>query len=129
MPLFLRRYAHIRRTVPVRRRRLTPRRGPLRSKAFRWFVSLHPCHVCRCFPSDPCHTKNNGTSSKGPDSGCANLCRVHHDEYDAGREAFERKYGVDMQAQAARLWLIWNARSANARNVRAMETAEESGNV
>jgi hypothetical protein len=39
--------------------------------------------------------------SKGPDSSCVPLCRKHHDEYDAGRKAFEKKYGVSMKALAA----------------------------
>jgi len=68
-------------------------------------------------------------SSKGPDSTCANLCRFHHDEYDAGREAFELKYGVDMPAQAAKLWKAWKAGRANARNLKTLEPAEESGNA
>src|SRR5690349_14876358 len=33
---------------------------------------------------DPAHTENNGTSSKGPDSSCAPLCRRHHLVYDLG---------------------------------------------
>lgn len=52
-------------------------------------------------PTDPAHTQNNGTSSKGPDSSCVPLCRIHHREYDAGRAAFEAKYGVDMKVLAA----------------------------
>lgn len=52
---------------------------------------------------DPAHTaKVNGMSSKGPDSSCAPLCRKHHDLYDAGREAFEKKYGLNMAAIAKR---------------------------
>lgn len=50
--------------------------------------------------TDPAHTQNNGMSSKGPDSSCAPLCRKHHREYDANREAFEEKYGIDMKAKA-----------------------------
>jgi hypothetical protein len=52
-------------------------------------------------PIDPAHTANNGMGSKGPDSSCAPLCRVHHREYDAGRAAFEEKYGLDMAKEAA----------------------------
>lgn len=50
--------------------------------------------------TDPAHTQNNGMSSKGPDSSCVPMCRKHHLEYDAGREAFEKKYGIDMKAKA-----------------------------
>ncbi len=46
---------------------------------------------------DPCHTQNNGMRSKGPGAKCAPLCRRHHLEYDAGREAFEGKYALDME--------------------------------
>ncbi len=71
---------------------------------------LHPgVHAGYC---DPAHTENNGMSSKGPDSSCAPLCRGfgllnHHEEYDAGRERFERKYGLDMQREAAAHWYLW----------------------
>jgi hypothetical protein len=51
-------------------------------------------------PRDPCHTVNNGMRSKGADSSCVPLCRKHHLEFDAGREAFQAKYGVDMQGLA-----------------------------
>ncbi len=118
---------------PIKRRRSKPRRGPLRDPKYRaWLTSLC-CHVCwliwrhglsacgdpddemrsveqrvvhrhQNYPTDPAHTKNNGTSSKGPDSTCAPLCRVHHDEYDAGRKDFEKKYSVDMRAVAASYW-------------------------
>jgi len=57
------------------------------------------------FPlSDPAHTANNGMRSKGPDSSCAPLCREHHQEYDAGRKAFEAKYQIGMRAVAAGNW-------------------------
>jgi len=50
--------------------------------------------------AEAAHTQNNGLSSKGPDSSCVPLCRKHHREYDGGRAAFEKKYGVDMKALA-----------------------------
>lgn len=58
------------------------------------------------------HTKNNGMGSKGPDLSCAPLCPKHHREYDAGRKAFEKKYGVDMQAIAAELWKHYESERA-----------------
>jgi hypothetical protein len=88
----------------VRKRRSKPRRGPLRDAAYRKYVKSEPCAVCYRLPSDPAHTENNGMSSKGPDSSCAPLCRLHHREYDAGRVAFEAKYNVDMKAVARRHW-------------------------
>lgn len=62
---------------------------------------------------DTAHTQNNGTSSKGPDSSCAPLCRTHHREYDAGRKAFEKKYGVDMKAVAAAWHKLYLERKNN----------------
>ena len=103
-----------------------PRRGPWRSPAFRAYVRIHPCVACqklcgncgakcvgvgRCVgvPVDACHTENNGMSSKGPDSSCAPGCRKHHREFDAGRKAFEAKYGVDMKAVSVELFASWCA--------------------
>lgn len=53
---------------------------------------------------DPAHTQNNGMRSKGPDSSCAPLCRQHHREYDAGREAFEKRYEIDMKEEAQKVY-------------------------
>ena len=54
---------------------------------------------------DPAHTASKrdgqgGMALKGPDSSCAPLCRVHHDEFDAGRYEFQMKYAVDMPREA-----------------------------
>lgn len=95
--------------VPVKKRRSKPRRGPMRSKAYRDWCAQQFCAIfanalatCTIFvPVDPAHTENNGMSSKGPDSSCVPLCRKHHNEYDAGRAAFEAKHGVDMKKIAA----------------------------
>jgi hypothetical protein len=118
----------IRRT-PVKKRRAKPRRGPLRDKIYRRWVSGQFCAVSANYdwekrepgdmcsgsgntPKDPAHTENNGMGSKGPDSSCAPLCRKHHREYDAGRAAFEQKYGVDMKAIAAQLWARYQQEKA-----------------
>lgn len=117
--------------TPVKRRRSGVRRGPWRSREFRGFISEQCCALwlrllearksgaeitdeirlgARCrTPTfvDPAHTENNGMSSKGPDSSCAPLCRQHHLEYDANREAFETKYAVDMKAIAAQYYQQW----------------------
>lgn len=58
---------------------------------------------------DPAHTENGGMGMKGPDSSCTPLCRGfdtpnHHREYDAGRDRFEAKYGLNMAAAAAAYW-------------------------
>ena len=107
----------IRRT-PIRKRRAKPRRGPLRAAQYRKWLTFHRCVVAiylttpaTCWPmlglSDPAHTQNNGMRSKGPDSSCVPLCRGHHREYDAGRKAFEKKYGIDMKAESQRYWNMY----------------------
>lgn len=99
---------------PIRKVRTKPRKGPMRDPRYRrWLrqftscvigdLEVGPRNVCDdtwAIP-DPAHTQNNGLSSKGPDSSCVPLCRKHHQEYDAGRAAFEKKYGVNMKALAA----------------------------
>ncbi len=107
-------------TKPIRRKRTKPRRGPLRDRAYMNWLKERDCCVCaKSAPwvkghrqmgvqIDPAHTENNGMRSKGPDSSCAPLCRFpHHREYDAGRKAFEMKYGVDMKNEAAAHWAAW----------------------
>jgi hypothetical protein len=90
----------------------------MRSPAYRlWLRSFGYCEACRQSGLlardpftriiDPCHTANNGLSSKGPDNSCAPLCRVHHREFDRGRTAFQAAYGIDMPALAAIWWGEW----------------------
>lgn len=97
---------------PLKRRRKT-RRGPLRDRNYRQWISRHwsvlmpdarPGTLCTDYICQPCHTQNNGMSSKGPDSSCLPLTPTEHLEYDANRKAFELKYGVDMRALAAEYW-------------------------
>lgn len=57
--------------------------------------------------SQAAHTDNNGLSSKGDDFTCVPLLPVLHREYDAGREAFEKKYGVDLKAIAGQYWAYY----------------------
>lgn len=99
--------------TPVKKKRSHPRRGPLRDKTYREWVSRFSDIVAtqgalvgpwESRMSDACHTVNNGMASKGPDSSCVPLTRTRHREYDAGRAAFERKYGVNMKAIAALMW-------------------------
>jgi hypothetical protein len=48
-------------------------------------------------------------SSKGSDFTCVPLTRAEHDEYDAGRDAFEKRYGVSMAEVVKRLNRDWFA--------------------
>jgi hypothetical protein len=65
--------------------------------------------------TEAAHTENNGMSSKGPDSSCVPLCRKHHAQYDAGRKAFEQKYGVDMKAIADELYALYQRKTESAK--------------
>lgn len=61
-----------------------------------------PCIVCGRGPSDPHHVKSRGAG--GRDEHTVPLDRQHHDElHTIGRHAFEKKYGVDLVHEAARL--------------------------
>jgi len=100
---------------PITKKRAKARRGPMRDPKYRRWLNGRACVVGTPFQFPECsaayqfgrigseaaHTQNNGMRSKGPDSSCVPLCRKHHDEYDFGREAFEKKYCVDMKALAA----------------------------
>lgn len=121
----------IRRRAPLKRsplaarttrpnvRRSQPRRGPMRDAEYCGWLRERKCVACFTRVGilerrdwlyrihDAAHTANNGMRSKGPDSSCAPLCRAHHREYDAGRKAFEAKYGVDMQAEAVAHYALY----------------------
>lgn len=118
----------------IRRKRATPRRGPLRSDEYREWLRERACVACvklrdqatlwgKLPPALPvrieaAHTENGGMSMKGPDSGCVPLCAGigspdHHGQYDGrvklpdgsvGKKAFERFYGIDMRREAAIHW-------------------------
>jgi hypothetical protein len=106
--------------TPIKKRRSKTRRGPLRDAKYRRWLTAERCAVSQnlltgrfCDPMcDAAHTENNGMASKGPDFSCAPLCRSHHAEYDAGREAFETKYGIDMKKVAAEHWARYQTVSA-----------------
>jgi hypothetical protein len=95
--------------TPIPRKRVKPRRGPLRDPQYRELLRGKRCACCQRFgtrwnPVDLAHTENNGMRSKGPDSSCAPLCRMCHNEYDSGREEFERRTGLDMRRIAREHW-------------------------
>ena len=87
--------------------RTKPRRGPMRDPKYRRWLREQLCAAPgdyfedHSLSVDPAHTQNNGMRSKDPDSSCAPLCRARHREYEAGRAAFEAKYGIDMRQIAA----------------------------
>ena len=120
------------RPIPVKRAKA--RRGPTRLPDYRRWCRMQPCALCAilldregtnesafdgCFPVDPAHTQNNGTSSKGPDSSCIPLGRKHHDEYDRDRKAFERKYRVHMRELAKESYRLYLSQTQTLRTERA----------
>ncbi len=113
--------------IPVRRS--TPRRTE-QDRDPKYLAYLREFGLCDACPSytieealqrhylecDPCHTENGGMRMKGPDSGCAPLCRTHHDQYDGraklpngevGKRAFEAHYGLDMRDVAAKWYKLY----------------------
>lgn len=113
---------------PIPQKRTKARRGPMRDPKYRRWCRKQECAILREMDSnddrsdvcvddpalmfnacDPAHTQNNGMRSKGPDSSCVPLCRKHHQEYDAGRAAFEKKYGVNMKKLAAEHYARYQA--------------------
>ncbi len=113
--------------IPVKRstpRRTEQDRDPQYLAYLRRFGLCDVCPSCTIVKAlqryyeecDPCHTENGGMSMKGPDSGCAPLCRTHHDQYDGraklpngevGKRAFEAYYGLDMRAVAAKWYKLY----------------------
>jgi len=91
------------------------RRGPARNRQYRRWIASLPSVVSGRFHCDPCHTRNNGMSSKGSDFTCVPLTREEHAEYDAGRDAFEKRYGVCMAEVVKRLNGDWFAYAGRAK--------------
>lgn len=87
--------------------RRKPRRGPYRSWKYRAWIRTVPSVVSGRTGCEACHTVNNGMRSKGSDLSCVPMTRAEHREYDAGRKAFERKYGISMTAEVRKLNSIW----------------------
>lgn len=78
------------------------------------FVKRLPCIVCgirRCHNS---HIANDGKGRKGDYTLIVPCCRKHHDELDNanGRLAFQEKYGVFLEVEAAATegaWLVFSS--------------------
>jgi hypothetical protein len=100
-------YFQIHGRKPPQRARRSARRGPARDAKYRAWIRTQPSVVSGQYGCEACHTKNNGMRSKGPDSTCVPLTRAEHREYDAGRAAFERKYGVVMADKVRELNSRW----------------------
>lgn len=96
-------YSHSR--APRRR----PRRGPARNWKYRRWIRSLPSAVSGRPGCEASHTQNNGTSSKGSDYSCVPLTHEEHREYDAGRDLFEKRYGLCMAELVKRLNHDWFA--------------------
>lgn len=100
-------YREVHGTDAPRAPRQKPRRGPARNWKYEAWIKSLPSLVSGRPGCEPCHTRNNGMSSKGSSYSCVPLTREEHREYDAGREAFELRYGVEMAAEVRRLNSTW----------------------
>lgn len=85
--------------------------GPIRSPAHLQFVRGF---LCAAHKSDDCngpihahHVSHAGEAAMGQkvgDDHAVPLCAVHHDEvHRIGRETFEARHGIDLNAVAAKL--------------------------
>lgn len=106
-------YAQIIRTI-ISKREPPPKRGfPLagnkmdKKKRYgsdkrRMTVAWMGCLACGRRPCDNHHVKSVGAGGTYRD--IVPLCRTHHREYhDVGHDTFEKKYGLDLHAEAARI--------------------------
>lgn len=75
---------------------------PLVFRSPKWtqFVKSQPCVVCGQRADDPHHLINQGggkMGSKADDFDCIPLCRQHHNELHCNVQAFENKYGSQVE--------------------------------
>lgn len=67
-----------------------------------WIRTLG-CLVCGDWPTEPHHWPTRGNGGKAKDM--TPLCKFHHDIFHLkGPETFARTWGIDLKAEAARLW-------------------------
>lgn len=89
---------------------LLPKRKPIRNRAHLDWVRTQPCAVLGCDnePCDPAHVRRGGDGGMGckpSDSLVCSLCHAHHlEQHSIGEPAFERRYGIDLKAEAAATW-------------------------
>ena len=110
------------RTVPVRRVRSEPRRGPDRSPKYLAWIRNLPCVVCSRLSGgltviEAAHTNAlgpRGIGQKTSDHSAIPLCSGHHREYSdsyhrLGEKEFSDQHRIDLeglvQALQSRFWL------------------------
>ena len=106
--------------------RRVERRGPPRDSCYRAWVRTLPCAACGSrWQIEAAHTgSEGGMSQKASDYSCVPLCRICHTVgrtayHRIGKEAFERKWGIDFAEWVRALNIAYKAeREANAGGVR-----------
>lgn len=99
--------------------RPTPRRGPRKSgavygKYHEWARSL-PCLLQpdpehRCIGGNTAHhVKSVGAGGKDFANEVPLCCGAHVEVHTLGRRTFEARYGLDLEAEAIRLSVLWRA--------------------
>ena len=91
----------------------------------RAFVAAMPCLVCGYSPCDPAHVGTAGAGMKSGSERLVPLCGPHemyvgvfddahlklvdghHRESHRGIKTFQRKYGIDLKAEAERIEAEW----------------------
>lgn len=104
---FLRRKTWIRRRTPLRQKN-PERLARLRKQQFGPQAALArtlPCLVEGCpWPTVPAHAIARGMGgARGKDKDVVPLCWDHHEEQHKGIRTFERKYRLDLEAEARAL--------------------------
>jgi hypothetical protein len=100
--------------LAVNSERLYTPSKPIRDESYlRWIRTL-PCSACvkQRRKVEAAHTGPHGMSQKASDYSCIPLCRVHHQEYDSGPQAFQERHGIDVPNLVVQLQAIWQAAEA-----------------
>jgi hypothetical protein len=86
--------------LPAKRKGPARRETPLRDPDYKRWIRTLPSVVSGATGCDPAHTgSDGGARQKASDDSCVPLTRAEHEEYHAlGREAFARRYGLDVPA-------------------------------
>jgi hypothetical protein len=107
------RYLHLliweEKPMPRRRqsRKSLFRTTPPRSWKYKAWIRTLPSAVSGLYGCEACHTGGHGLSEKSSDFQCVPLLPAEHRELGAGVQAFQARYGVDLQALVRRLNSIW----------------------
>ena len=95
---------------PPAKARQSTRRGPARSEPYKRWIRTQPSIVSGLYGCDAAHTGcDGGMSMKASDLSVLPLTRVEHEEYHKiGRDAFARKYRLDLPQLVAQFNAEWD---------------------